>query len=99
MKDSGLWAPDGRELRDPDPRHTVLLAAPPKRASPQPGNVVAERAEGPRIRGHGVVRKEALDHLPESHFPCAGIGSCMRSRNASLISRSFARMRSPRVFL
>ncbi len=31
-----------------------------------------------------------------SHFPCSGIGWCIRRRSSSLMSRSFARMRSRR---
>src|ERR1700722_15850169 len=33
-----------------------------------------------------------------SHFPCSGIGWCIRRRSSSLMSRGFARMRSRRVF-
>jgi hypothetical protein len=33
-----------------------------------------------------------------SHFPCSGIGLCIRRRNSPLISLSFAFMRSRRVF-
>ena len=33
-----------------------------------------------------------------SHLPCSGIGWCIRRRSSPLMSRSFARMRSRRVF-
>jgi hypothetical protein len=65
MKDSGFRKPGVGDLRDPCPRHAILLAAPPKRATPEISDVVAECTECLGVRGHRVVRKEVCDHLLE----------------------------------
>ena len=89
MKASGYRKLGVGDLRDPCPRHLVLLAPPPKRATPEVRYVVAKCAECPGVRGHRVVREEAYDHLLEPS-PLFGMGSCMRARNGTLIFCGFS---------
>jgi hypothetical protein len=65
MADSGFWKPVVGDLCDTRPRHNILLATSPKRATPKGSDVVAKCTQSPSIRGHRVVRKEARDHLLE----------------------------------
>ena len=57
----------------------------------------AEGAERTDVGRHGVIGEEACDDLLQPR-PCSGMGWCMRRRSSSLISLSFALMRSRRVF-
>ena len=43
MKDSGFRKPGVDNLRDPFPRHAILLAAPPKRAAPKVTRRLSDR--------------------------------------------------------
>ena len=65
MKDSRQWKPSRGNLCQPLPRHAVFLAAPPKRAPPEVGDVIAERPECPEIRRHRVVGEVTPDHTPQ----------------------------------
>src|SRR4029077_4080582 len=51
------------QLRHPLPRGGVLLATPPKAASPQTRHVVAEGAQRRTVSRHGVVGEEPSDDL------------------------------------
>ena len=57
MKDVRFREPGVSDPGDPLPCHTVFLAAPPKRAPPEIGDVIAECTECPRVRGYGVIRE------------------------------------------
>ncbi len=59
--------------------------------------MVSKRPQRRPIGRYGVVGEEARDDLL-SQLPCSGIGLCIRWRSSSLISRSFALMRSRRDF-
>src|ERR1700722_18460449 len=65
---------------------------------PENEDVVSKRAQRRAVGRHGVVSEIAGEDLREP-FPVSGIGLCIRCRNPSLISRSFAHMRSRRDFL
>src|SRR3954453_16326178 len=52
-------------LRHPRPCEPVFLAAPPQRAPPQVGHVVAEGHDGTAVRWHRMITKVAADHLPQ----------------------------------
>ena len=97
MEDLGRRQPFTRETFDPFPCRDVLLAAPPERALPEVDNIEAERTEHANVGGHGVVVELKPWTTWPSHCPCRDGGSCMRFRRPSLISFSFARMRSPRL--
>src|SRR5438128_1131483 len=62
MKNAGCRQPVCSDRRNPWPRQAVLLTTPPKRASPEVGDVVPEGPQCPSIRGHRVVREVARDH-------------------------------------
>src|SRR3954464_13583724 len=51
------------QLRHPRPCEPVFLAAPPQRAPPQVGHMVAEGHDGTTVRWHRMVSKVAVDHL------------------------------------
>src|SRR4029078_13735578 len=51
------------QLCHPRPGEPVFLAAPPQRAPPQVGHMVAEGHEGAAVRWHRVISKVAVDHL------------------------------------
>src|SRR3954463_8150543 len=53
------------QLRHPRPCEPVFLAAPPQRAPPQVGHMVAEGHEGTAVRWHRMISKVAADHLPQ----------------------------------
>src|SRR5215813_3321287 len=61
MKVARLREPVVGQSRHPFPREPVFLAAPPKRAMPEPYHVAAESA----IRGNRVIGKVAPDDLPQ----------------------------------
>src|SRR5271170_6476800 len=96
MEDLGRRQPFTRETFDPFPCRDVLLAAPPERAPPEVDNIEAERTEHAKVGGHGVVVEPALDHLAKP-FPLSRQRFMPALSQASLISVSFARMRSPRL--
>src|SRR4051812_30728839 len=47
------------QLRPPRPCEPVFLAAPPQRAPPQVGHMVAEGHEGTAVRWHRMIRTPA----------------------------------------
>ena len=51
------------QLCHPRPCEPVFLAAPPQRAPPQVGHMVAEGHEGTAVRWHRMISKVAVDHL------------------------------------
>jgi len=68
----GIGMTDGRQRQPASdeaphaiPKDAAVLATPRQRAFPKYRDVVAESHEGPGVRGHRVVRKEACDHLLE----------------------------------
>src|SRR5262245_12314373 len=63
MKVAGLREPVVGQSRHPFPREPVFLAAPPKRAMPEPYHVAAESADTRAVRGNRVVGKVAPDDL------------------------------------
>ena len=65
MKDFGRRQPFARQSGHPFPGRVVLLAAPPKRASPEVDDMVAECADAAGVGGRGVVVEPALDHRAE----------------------------------
>jgi hypothetical protein len=97
MEDDRLWEPGIHELRHPCPGHPILLTATPQRTPPEIGDMMSEYLQGATVGRHCVVIEVAADN-PAQPSPCSGIGWCMRRRISCLISLSFARMRSPRVF-
>ena len=65
VEDPRSWEPVVRYLRDPVPGCLVLLAAVPKRAPPEVGDVETEGRECMTVRRHCVVREVANDDLPQ----------------------------------
>src|SRR3982750_1614327 len=58
------WGEPGiGQLRHPRPCEPVFLAAPPQRAPPQVGHMMAEGHEGTAVRWHCMIGKVAVDHL------------------------------------
>src|SRR5882762_7678463 len=94
MKDMRLGKELVGQFRHPLPHQSSLLAAPAEYPVPKTDDAVTEGADRRAVCRHRVIGLESGDDLPVS-----GIGLCIRCRNASLISRSFARMRSRRDFL
>jgi len=62
MKDARRRQPRRHEPSDAAPRHRGLLTAPPKRAPPEFGDVIAEGTKSSRVRGHRVVGEVARHH-------------------------------------
>ncbi|MGB8744414.1 MAG: hypothetical protein WCD54_00345, partial [Pseudolabrys sp.] len=65
MKNAGFWEKVVGHLADPSPRHAIRLAAPPKRAPPEAGNMESEGRKCREVCRHCVVAKEAGDDLPQ----------------------------------
>src|SRR3954466_5098361 len=65
MKEVRSGEPGIGHLRHPGPCEPVFLAAPPQRAPPQVGHMVAEGHDGTAVRWHRMVSKVAVDHLPQ----------------------------------
>ncbi|MDH3944958.1 MAG: hypothetical protein OEV06_12760, partial [Anaerolineae bacterium] len=65
VEDTRLWQPVFGQLGAALPGHGVLLAAPPERAPPEVGDVVAKRLEGVVVARHGVIGEVAAHDLPE----------------------------------
>src|SRR5262245_64657205 len=65
MKVARLREPVVGQSRHPFPRGPVFLAAPPKRAMPEPYHVAAESADTRAVRGNRVIGKVAPDDLPQ----------------------------------
>src|SRR3954449_1129158 len=59
----GRGEPGIGQLRHPGPCEPVFLAAPPQRAPPQVGHMVAEGHEGTTVGWHRMMGKVAADHL------------------------------------
>jgi hypothetical protein len=85
VENAGLGKKFGGQLLDPIPREAVLLAAPPKHASPEADRLEPESLQYRKIRWHCVVGEKAGYDLPQ-HYPWSGIGWCMRCRSSPLIS-------------
>jgi hypothetical protein len=64
MKDTWLGEPIVRESLHAVPREPVLLAASPKRASPEVGHCMPERTERP-----AVCRNCKVGEMPENDLP------------------------------
>ena len=70
-----------RPLPRPLPGHAVLLTAAPQRPPPEVDDLVTERTQCPRVRGHRVVGEEAGDHLLEpSSLRGNGLAHCLPER-------------------
>jgi hypothetical protein len=65
VKDAGFWEEVVGQLLDPFPGEAILLAAPPKRAPPEAGNMEPEGRKCREVCRHCVVSKEAGDDLPQ----------------------------------
>ena len=63
MKDFRFREKVSGQLLHPCPGRIILLASPPERSKPEPGDLVPELAERRKIGGHSVVGEEASDHL------------------------------------
>ena len=63
VKDVRSGEPGIGHLRHPGPCEPVFLAAPPQRAPPQVGHMVAEGHKGTAVRWHRMISKVAVDHL------------------------------------
>src|SRR3954454_23843327 len=63
VKEGRSGEPGIGQLRHPRPCEPVFLAAPPQRAPPQVGHMVAEGHEGTAVRWHRLIGKVAADHL------------------------------------
>src|SRR5438105_15241051 len=97
MKNAGLGNKVICQLFDPIPRDPGLLAASLERPPPKIGDAVPEPDECSTVCRHCVIFKEAGYDLPQPS-PLFGDWLVLRRRISSLISLSFARMRSPRDF-
>src|SRR5246500_4422251 len=65
MKDTRRGKPGVGQFRHPIPREAVLLAAPPKRSTPEVSHVMPERRERPAIRGYRIIGEVACNDLPQ----------------------------------
>src|SRR5271165_3561637 len=65
MKDADRRKIAHHQPRDPLPARPVFLAAPPKRAMPEDGHVVAKGSQPLGIGGHRVICKVAAYHLSQ----------------------------------
>ena len=63
MKVARLREPVVGQSRHPFPREPVFLAAPPKRAMPEPYHVAAESADTRAVRGNRVIGLPHDDHV------------------------------------
>src|SRR3954467_4749903 len=63
VKDVRSGEPGIGHLRHPPPCAPVFLAAPPQRAPPQVGHMVAEGHKGTAVRWHRMISKVAADPL------------------------------------
>jgi len=65
MKDARRGKPAVGQFRHPIPREAVLLAAPPKRSTPEVDQVMPKRCERPTIRGNRIISEVACNDLPQ----------------------------------
>src|SRR5580704_2104106 len=65
MKDFRFRQPVVSQPRHPPPRGAILLAAPPKAASPYRHHVIAEGTQRRAVGRHGVIGEESTDNLPQ----------------------------------
>ncbi len=68
MKDLRLGEPIVHQLLHALPGEAILLAAPPKRASPEIGHFVPERSNCPAVCGNREVGEMPVNDLPQP-FP------------------------------
>src|ERR1700716_220883 len=62
MEDDRLWEPGIHKLRHPCPGHSVLLAATPKRAPPEIGDMMPEHLQCTTVSRHCVIVEVAADN-------------------------------------
>jgi hypothetical protein len=65
MKDAGLRKKVVGQLFDTAPGHSIPLAPSPERAPPEVGDTVTEGVQCTTIGRHCMVRKKAIDDLPQ----------------------------------
>ena len=65
MTDTRRGKPAVGQFRHPIPREAVLLAAPPKRSTPEVGHVMPERRERPTVCGYRIIGEVACNDLPQ----------------------------------
>src|ERR1700749_3666799 len=65
MTDTQCGKPVVGQFRHSIPSEAVLLAAPPKRSTPEVSDVMPERRERPAIRGYRIVGEVACYNLPQ----------------------------------
>ena len=66
MKDLRLGEPIVHQLLHALPGEAILLAAPPKRASPEIGHFVPERSNCPAVCGNREVGEMPVNDLPQA---------------------------------
>jgi hypothetical protein len=93
MEDNRFWKPGIHQLRHPFPRHPILLAATPQRASPEVGHMMPEHIQCPTVGRHCVIIEVAADNPPQP-FPWLGIGWCLRRRISLASAMSLSGLRS-----
>src|ERR1700716_3320951 len=65
MEDNRLWKPGIHQLRHPFPRHPILLAATPQRASPEAGHMMPEHIQCLTVGRHCVIIEVAANNPPQ----------------------------------
>jgi len=65
MTDTRRGKPVVGQFRHSIPCEAVLLAAPPKRSTPEVSDIVAERQERPTICGYRIIGEVACNNLPQ----------------------------------
>jgi hypothetical protein len=62
IKDVRFGQPGIHELRDPGPRHSILLAATPQRAPPEVGDIMPEYIQRATVGRHCMIVEVAADN-------------------------------------
>src|ERR1700732_2734233 len=65
LEDNRFWKPGVHQLRHPFPRHPILLAATPQRASPEVGDMVPEHMQCMSIGWHCMIVEVAVDDVAQ----------------------------------